>query len=197
MIALIVAALAVGDDVDALIRKLGDDDVDVREAATVELMERGKAVEPRLRDALKATDDPEVQARLGVVLDYFANLVEADAALITVSSRGVEVTALREVRPQSLTLLRDGFYTCAVSTRVAYDRRRPQDLLAPILRAEIARPFELDSPAAFDVLTRFGGFAELVPALEARAEKSADPVVKAVCRRAVARQKEVPCSTSP
>lgn len=214
MFALVVAALAL-DEIDDLVRKLGADDVDAREAATVELKSKGKAVEPRLRVALKIADDPEIAARLGVVLAYLADLVEADGVLLVINAHRVGVERADAfdaergrwrgpwdgtARPVDRILRHsDGVFVCFLPGRptVRYQKSRPGDLLLPLLRAEIARPVDLDLPIGFELLGLCSGYPELIPALEERAKKSSDPLVKRLCQRAIEKQKEVPCSTSP
>ena len=71
-----------------------------------------------------------------------------------------------------------------------YGQMRIKDGLFPAttyLTGDINRPFGIDPPAAFDLLTRMGGFPELVPVLEKRASR--DPIVQAACRRAIKRQR--------
>lgn len=61
MIALALA-LAV-QDVGDLVRRLGDESVDVRSTAEAALRERGRAVVPELRKAAVEHPDPEVRGR--------------------------------------------------------------------------------------------------------------------------------------
>lgn len=66
--ALLVMALQ-DPQVDRAIRDLGSDDPETREKATKTLRDRGRPAIQRLKAVLEKTDDPEVAARLRVVLD--------------------------------------------------------------------------------------------------------------------------------
>lgn len=54
--------------VEAQVRKLGDASFQTREAATRELKKHGRFAEPALKQILKKTNDPEIQARIKEVL---------------------------------------------------------------------------------------------------------------------------------
>lgn len=56
------------DELDELIRRLGDEDFETREAAQKRLIEMGAKNLPRLKAALKETKDPEIQSRLGQII---------------------------------------------------------------------------------------------------------------------------------
>jgi len=55
-------------DVPELIRQLGDDAAQVRDAAVVKLAAKGRAVVPDLERALENQQDPEIRARLNLVV---------------------------------------------------------------------------------------------------------------------------------
>jgi len=65
-------------------------------------------------------------------------------------------------------------------------------VLDDVLRAEIARPFEIGAPAAFHLLARCRAFARLVPALEDRMKTTTDPAVREACARALETQGRKP-----
>lgn len=183
----IALALAL-DDVDDLVERLGHRSIGAREDATAALIARGKKIEDRLRRV--KSDDPEVGARIEIILDELAYLVEAEAVRVHIVSNGIFLEPARG-RAEPLEKVGGG-YQCTLAGGVRYDTRKTRDVVVDLLRREIARPFDLDLPAAFELLTSYGGYPELVPALEERARKTADPAVKAVCERAIRYQKEDP-----
>src|SRR5262245_10356861 len=74
----LVATGPVDPEIERMIKDLGSDDWRTREKAGAELTKKGEQALPAMRKALLATDDPEVQRRLAVLvrkLDH-ARLVE-------------------------------------------------------------------------------------------------------------------------
>src|SRR5262245_2786705 len=62
------------DDLTRAVRQLGDKDFKVREKATAQLLQAGKAARPALRKAL-GSDDPEVVRRARAVLDQIQHRI--------------------------------------------------------------------------------------------------------------------------
>ena len=214
MIALLLAALAlIGDDLDALIRQLGSERVEEREAATLGLMQKGPPARDRLEKELTRTRDLEVAVRLRRILKHYENLISAEAILITVSKETIGLEPTERPRDNwwkrgsdlhpvdRIVRLKAGGFACLLTgdPTVIADRTQPQEALIPLLRADIDRPFEIDPPAGLEMLTRIGGFSNLISALEARLSRTSDPIVRRVCRRAIERQQKgkQPCTLLP
>jgi len=187
MIALMLAAVAC-DEVDGLISKLGADRFEQREAATHDLMKRRDARD-RLAATLEKTDDLEVAVRLRRVLAHLDRLLEAAGLHLEIDAAGArqEPAAVKRTR---IVRLKTG-YAADVAGPLTYDREDPRPAWLPILETEIGRPFEIDPPAGLELLTQFGGFPELIPALRERATSS-DPLVKHLCEQAIIKQGGTP-----
>ena len=56
------------------IRLLGEEAVEVREAAMTKLKGRSRAIVPQLRRALEGTSDPEVRARIARVIQHLTRV---------------------------------------------------------------------------------------------------------------------------
>ena len=198
MIALMIAVLALGGgETDTLIRRLGSDRYEEREVATLSLIKKGRAVRARVARALEETTDLEVAVRLRRILWQCGRLVEADALLLVMTERFAKQTEMKLPKKNRwkdaavsypvnrIVRLRTGRYACFIAAKVTYIRSDPKAAWIPYLKADIDRPFEIDPPAAFDILTRVHGFAALIPALRERAKKTSDPIVKRACQRAI------------
>lgn len=59
---------ATANDVDSLLKQLGNDDYDAREAATMALVKKGKAALPAIKKLYAKTNDPEVKNRCAFII---------------------------------------------------------------------------------------------------------------------------------
>lgn len=188
MIALLLAALAC-DEVDDWIRELGAERFEEREAATLELMKR-RAARPRVAETLDATSDLEVAVRLRRVLLHLDRLAEARGLFLALDASGSRQEPLNESQGAKIGR-RGGGYVCLIPGPLTYDREDPRAAWLPVLQAEIRKPCDIDPPVGLELLARFGGFPELIPALRERA-RSDDPLVKRLCEQAIRKQGGTP-----
>ncbi|MGH9363708.1 MAG: hypothetical protein ACRD1B_00365 [Thermoanaerobaculia bacterium] len=78
--ALLLQAQADEKQIMSLIEQLGSDRVEIRDKATAELVQLGKAALPHLKRALKA-DDPEIRGRIIAAEDLDLNSVEESVVI--------------------------------------------------------------------------------------------------------------------
>lgn len=81
-------------------------------------------------------------------------------------------------------------YVC-VQRHVSW-REGDFSVLDDVLRDEIARPFEIEAPPVFRLLTRCRGFSRLVPELAQRMKTTTDPMVREACAHAIETQRRTP-----
>jgi len=213
---MLAAALLAGDDIGELIGLLGSDDSPARSRATEALKRLGKRVEDPLR-ALQ-TDDLEVSLRRDQILAYVKDARESTVLVswIRVDSESTRVLHEEPVegraepggfraqldgerRPRLypwdriLRLgVRDGRDTYLCVRRERMWRPADPSVLEDVLRAEVARPFEIGAPDAFHLLARSSAFPRLIPAIVDRLNRSNDPVVREACERALEAQGRQP-----
>lgn len=181
-----LALLASAPDIETLIAGLASDVYEEREDAMRELVRLGPDAKPRIERAVAETRDLEVVSRLRWLLRRIDRVVRAEAVLMVVTPREVRMLPADKT-PEGVIQRRDDGYACLFRD-VAYDRDNPLGVWEPLLREEIARPFEIDPPAGLEMLTRVGGFRPLVPALRERIGSTRDPLVRRMCMTAIEKQ---------
>lgn len=181
-----LALLASSPDIEALLAGLASDVYEEREDAMRELVALGSAARPRIERAVAETVDLEMVSRLRWVLRRLDRVQRADVVLMVVTARGLRFDPPDDRPAGRIERVADG-YACLFRD-VAYDRENPLGVWEPLLREEIARPFDVDAPAGLEMLTRVGGFESLLPELRDRLATAKDPLVQRMCRNAIDRQ---------
>jgi hypothetical protein len=74
LVALLLLILPPDDGVQELLRQLGDDAPAIRAAAVEKLTGRGRAIVPELKAALAEQSDPEVRARIALVVRHLTQV---------------------------------------------------------------------------------------------------------------------------
>lgn len=78
---------AVRAEVKKLVKDLGSDEYNAREAADAKLRKLGRDALPTLKEALERTDDPETMARLKKIVEDFEREAKIDAALADLDAK--------------------------------------------------------------------------------------------------------------
>jgi len=128
----VAAADEKAPDVDQLIRQLGDEDFDVREAATAKLAEVGEAALPALKKAAAESRDVEVKRRAAALVARIEKEKRGDLLTITGPTPGYWINRV--------TFSKDGKYAIATGGGVIWYNLETGKEVRRVLEKQFARP---------------------------------------------------------